>query len=138
MKSTEAFKQAIHERLIVMAGEDPLFAHNLSNEKKNIDDCITYILNTVKDSGSNGFTDDEVFAMAAHYYDEENIEVGKKMNSGHVVVNHHVELTADELTDIKKKVMADALAKERERITKKPIVKFKTTTKDRVAEGFLF
>jgi hypothetical protein len=138
MKSTANFKQTIHERLIVMAGEDPLFAHNLQNEKKNLDDCITYILNTVQKSDCNGFTDEEIFGMAAHYYDEDNIVVGKKINGGHVIVNHHVELTTEELADIKKKVMTDAIAKERERITKKPIVKVKTTVKERVAEGFLF
>ena len=53
------------------------------------------ILNYVKKSGCNGFTDGEIFGQAVHYYDENEIEVGKPMNC-QVVVNHVVELTAEE------------------------------------------
>ena len=77
------------------AEEDALFAKKLSNPAKNIDDCITYILNYVQKSGCNGFTDGEIFGQAIHYYDENEIEVGKPMNC-QVAVNHVVELTAEE------------------------------------------
>ena len=46
-------------------------------------------------SGCNGFTDGEIFGQAIHYYEENEIEVGKPMNC-QVVVNHVVELTAEE------------------------------------------
>ncbi|MBP9481471.1 MAG: hypothetical protein KBF15_08460, partial [Parabacteroides sp.] len=39
-----------------------------SKPEKNIDDCVTYILNEVKKSGCNGFADDEIYSMAVHYY----------------------------------------------------------------------
>ena len=45
-----------------------LFAKSFSNPAKNIDDCVTYILNYVKNSGCNGFTDGEIFGQAIHYY----------------------------------------------------------------------
>ena len=77
------------------AEEDALFAKNYRNPAKNIDDCVTYILNYAKKSGCNGFTDGEIFGQAVHYYDENEIEVGKPMNC-QVVVNHVVELTAEE------------------------------------------
>ena len=77
------------------AEEDALFAKKFSNPAKNIDDCITYILNYVQKSGCNGFTDGEIFGQAIHYYDENEIEVGKPMDC-QVVVNHVVELTAEE------------------------------------------
>ncbi|MCW0484044.1 PcfK-like family protein [Gaoshiqia sediminis] len=93
MKSTDNFKKVIEAHLQHRASMDPLFAVTLKKENKNIDDCITYILNTVHKSGCNGFTDDEVFGMAAHYYDEDNIEVGKPINA-RVVVNHKVEQPA--------------------------------------------
>ena len=76
MKTTERFKETVSKHLNCLAEKDLLFAETLKKPSKNIDDCITYILNTVKDSGCNGFTDDEVFGMAIHYYDEENITVG--------------------------------------------------------------
>lgn len=66
-----------------------------TKENKNIDDSITYILNTVQKSGCKGFHDDEIFGMAVHYYDEDNIEVGKPINA-RITVNHIVELTEEE------------------------------------------
>ena len=77
------------------AEEDTLFAKKYRNPAKNIDECVTYILNYVKKSGCNGFTDGEIFGQAVHYYDENEIEVGKPMNC-QVVVNHVVELTEEE------------------------------------------
>lgn len=89
MKSTEAFKTAIFSHLEERAKSDELFAYKFNNPKKNIDDCITYILNQVKASGCNGFADEEIYGMAVHYYDEDNIEVGKPI-SARVVVNHTI------------------------------------------------
>jgi PcfK-like protein len=87
MKSTDQFKQVIESHLKTLANSDKLFYPKFSNPEKNIDDCITYILNTVKKSGCNGFADDEIFSMAIHYYDEESIEVGKPVKAK-VIVNH--------------------------------------------------
>ena len=77
------------------AEEDALFAKSYRNPAKNIDDCVTYILNYAQKSGCNGFTDGEIYGQAIHYYEENEIEVGKPMNC-QVVVNHVVELTAEE------------------------------------------
>ena len=38
--------------------EDELFAAKYDNPDKNIDDCVTYILNWVQKSGCNGFCED--------------------------------------------------------------------------------
>jgi hypothetical protein len=93
MQGTAAFKTVISDHLLNLAISDPLFAETLNKPGKNIDDCTTYILNQVKASGQNGFADAEIFGMAVHYYDEDNIEVGKPV-SGRVVVNHHIEAPA--------------------------------------------
>jgi hypothetical protein len=118
MKSTDAFKNTISAYLNQYATTDELFAEKLQNPAKNIDDCITYILNTVQKSGCNGFEDDEIFNMAIHYYDEANIEIGKKINAK-VVVNHHVEITEEEKAEMKKKALDDVLAEEKRRLTQK-------------------
>ena len=73
MKSTEHFKNAIKAYLEQQAEDDELFAVSFNNPQKTIDQCITYILNTVKKSGCNGFTDDEVYSMALHFYQEKDI-----------------------------------------------------------------
>jgi len=101
MKSTEYFKNTIKAYLDKRAKEDALFATTYVKANKNIDDCITYILNWVKQSGCNGFSDDEIYGQALHYYQEDNIEIGKNLNC-RVVVNHTVELTAEEKEQARK------------------------------------
>lgn len=106
MKASNHFKNTIKAYLDQRAETDVLFSFQYSKPEKNIDDCVTYILNEVKKSGCNGFADDEIYSMAVHYYDEDNIEVGKPMNA-HVVVNHVVELTEEE----KEQARKDAIQK---------------------------
>lgn len=96
MKTTETFEKVIDKHLKEYAEKDQLFAEKLKNPKKNIKDCTTYILNQVKNSGMNGFADEEVYGMAIHYYDEENIEVGAEINAK-VVINHNVPLTNEDI-----------------------------------------
>ena len=95
-KATDYFKQTIQNYLRSRAQEDELFAPRYASPKKNIDDCITYILNYVKQSGCNGFADDEIYSLAMHYYDEDDIEIGKPLTNCKVVVNHTIQLTEEE------------------------------------------
>lgn len=104
MKTTNAFKKTILDYLETRAQFDELFRNNYQDEAKNIDDCITYILNQVKSSGQNGFTDDEIYSMAVHYYDEKDIEIGKPIDC-RVVVNHAVELTEEEKQEARKNAL---------------------------------
>ena len=60
MKTTDHFKRTIQMFLEQRAAEDELFAKRYRNPAKNIDDCVTYILNYVQKSGCNGFSDGEV------------------------------------------------------------------------------
>ena len=132
MKATDHFKQVIKSYLWQRAGQDPLFAPNLAKPNKSVDDCVTYILNEVQKSGCNGFADDEIFSMAVHYYDEDNIEVGKPIN-GRVVVNHHVELSEEEKQqahrDAIKRIENEAYAKmKQQKKPSKPIATNNTPT----------
>lgn len=90
MSVSTAFKAQIENHLKELATKDELFATTLKKENKNIDDCITYILNEVQKSGKMGFADDEIYGMAVHYYDEDDIQIGKKV-SAKVVVNHSID-----------------------------------------------
>ncbi|WP_044244333.1 PcfK-like family protein [Porphyromonas asaccharolytica] len=95
MKGTEQFTRTIAEYLNGRAMTDPLFAPNLQKPHKNIEECILYILSEVQRSGCNGFADEEIYSMAVHYYDENDIEVDK-VSGCNVVVNHVVELSEEE------------------------------------------
>ena len=113
MKGTEHFTRTIAEYLNQRAMTDPLFAPNLMKPNKNIEECITYILNEVQKSGCNGFDDDDellrawlekIFSMAVHYYDEDDVEVGKAI-SCQVAVNHIVELTEEEKAEARQEAI---------------------------------
>lgn len=126
MKSTDNFKRTIQAYLEERAKVDDLFAKSYAKPNKSIDECITYILNEVQRSGCNGFEDNEIFGMAVHYYDEDNLDAGKKINCK-VVVNHTVELTEKEKQEIREKARnafyEEQLAKQRESLKPKKKVK---------------
>lgn len=119
MKGTDVFKKTIEAFLNGYASKDPEFDKKFRSEGKSIDDCVTYILNTVQKSGCNGFTDDEIFGMALHYYDEEKIEIGKPIDCK-VVVNHIIELTEEEKQAARKKALDEVIEQEKKRLTAKP------------------
>ena len=124
MKPTNAFKETIEQHLHEVASKDALFAETLKKENKNIDDCITYILNRVQKSGCNGFADSEIFNMAIHYYDEDDLKPGKKI-AANVVVNHTVEISEEEKVQAKKAALDNLIEEEKAKLTKK-----KTPKKD--------
>jgi FMN-dependent NADH-azoreductase len=131
MKSTEHFKNVIKTYLDKMANADLLFAVTYAKPNKNIDDCITYILNTV-----NGFADEEIYSMAVHYYDEDNINAGNPVGCS-VVVNHHIELTEEEKQQARKDAML-RLQNETYSQMKQPKNSSRQTSVDRVPTLFSF
>jgi len=107
MTGTEHFKQAIKAYLDERAKTDELFAVSYAKENKKLDDCITFILTQAKaiaKEGGCGMTDEEVYSLATHYYDEDNIEVGKLENCG-VIVNHRVELSEQEKAEARERAI---------------------------------
>lgn len=124
---TENFKKVIQWHLTRMATKDALFAPNLVKKGKNIDDCCTYIINTVKATGQCGFSDDEIYSMAIHYFQEDNIEVGGKPANCRIVVNHTIELTEEE----KEKARQDAIKSAQQEAYKKVTTKRITAKTDK-------
>lgn len=107
MKGTEHFKQAIKAYLDERAKTDELFAVSYAKENKNLDDCVTFILNqamAICKEGGCGMTDDEVYSLGVHYYDEDDMEVGKAVNCG-VIVNHRVELSPEEQAEARENAL---------------------------------
>ena len=124
-KGTQAFNETIKTYLEERAENDALFAVKYANPSKSVDDCVTYILNSVRKSGCCGFTNDEIFGLAVHYYEENEIEVGKPVNC-QVVVNHIVELTEDEKAQARQDAI-DRLRNEEMAKMRKPIQPKKAT-----------
>lgn len=121
MKATDTFQTAIQRHLEQRAAADAVFAERLKNPARNLNDCVQYILNQVQKSGCNGFADEEIYGMAAHYYDEENIDIGKSVDVRRVVVNHVPELTPEEIAEAKKKALDELVEQQRQLLKgKKP------------------
>ena len=127
MNGTEQFTRTIAEYLNLRAATDPLFAPNLAKPHKNIEDCITYILKQVQQSACNGFEDDEIYSMAVHYYDEDDLEVGSPV-ACHVVVNHTIVLTEEEKAEARKQAIQQYQAQELRRLQVPRQVKTKAST----------
>lgn len=122
-KTTKAFQDTIRAFLEEKARNDDAFNERYRNEKKSVEECCNFILNTVKETGCQGFTDAEIFGMATHYYDEDEVDPKYlKQMGGKVVVNHQVELTEEEKTELAEKAKKDyyeeQLRKQKELVNK--------------------
>ena len=119
MKASDNFKKAIETYLTQRAEQDALFAQSFAKPGKSIEECCKFILNTVKETGCVGFDDLEIYGIAVHYYDEDEIDPKYlKDISAKVVVNHTPQLTAEELEELAEKAKKDyyeeCLRKQRE------------------------
>ena len=95
----------IRQFLIKQGEKDPAFLKRCrevsKTQNKNTADCCTYIINQVKQSGRNGFADEEIYSMAMHYWDEDKIEVGTRPQC-QIVLNHEVQLSDEEIAECKR------------------------------------
>jgi hypothetical protein len=115
-KYTDNFKATIKAKLDEIATKDELFAASYAKEGKSLDGCINYILDTVHKSGIQGYTDDEVYGMAIHYYDEDNIkDPGAKQCQ--VIVNYTVQLTDQEIEEAKEQARKNVYAQQKQKMT---------------------
>lgn len=74
----QTFKEAIKSYLDERARTDELFAKSYAKENKNLDECCSYIMGEARKRGNAvAMSDTEVFGMAVHYYDEDDIKVNK-------------------------------------------------------------
>lgn len=83
------FQEAIKAYLDRLAKEDKLFANTYSKSNKNLDECCDFIKNEAQKRAKNGcavLSDKEVYNLAVHYYDED--EITAKPNSADVVVSN--------------------------------------------------
>lgn len=95
----ESFKEAIKNYLDERVKTDELFAKSYAKGNKSLDECCAYIMGEARKRGNAvAMTDEEVFGMAVHYYDEDDIQVNKMPAGTRAAVSapHPVELTEEE------------------------------------------
>lgn len=78
MSNNNSFKNAVKLYLDTRAANDELFAVTYKKENKSLDECCNYILSEAKKRGNAVcMSDDEVYGLAIHYYDEDGLKVEK-------------------------------------------------------------
>lgn len=124
MKATDNFKKVISAHLEQLAATDQLFAETFKKPNKSIDECINFILSEVKKSGQQAWSDDEVYSLAVHYYDEDDIKNIKPVQVGKIITPYVPELTEEEKQAIKQEAIDKLVKEEAERLkAKKPAPK---------------
>ncbi|MCM1076273.1 MAG: PcfK-like family protein [Bacteroides sp.] len=114
-KTSKTFQDTIKAYLDQRAATDELFAKSYAKEGKSIEQCCDYIVSEVQKMKVNGLSDDEVYSLAVHYFDEDNLG-DIKCSAAKVVVNHVVELTEEEKAQAKLDAMKRIEKEEYERL----------------------
>lgn len=105
---SKMFEKAIKAFLDDKAEKDEAFAKKYKSEKKNIADCCKFIIAEVKKSckgNEAACTDEYVYGLAMHYYDEENIKIPANAPSCRVVVPGDMELSEEDKKEAREEAM---------------------------------
>ena len=131
----DEFEKTIKEYLDERAKQDAAFATKYANPKKSIAECCRYIVGEasgMRKGNTAIIRDDEVFGMAVHYYDEENIKIKSTKGMAASVRTENkiekedakIELTKEEQEQARKMALERAIEEQRKRMTeRKPKVK---------------
>lgn len=126
-----AAKQAIKAYLDERAAKDADFALAYAKKNKSIDQCFEYIMGEASKRGNAVcMTDEEVFGLAVHYYDEDDIKI-TKVRSGRSGHTPSVRLTDEEKQQARQEAMkrfGDAYVREQREQGKKRRSAASTTT----------
>jgi len=119
MSNNNSFINSIKSYLDDRASNDELFAKTYAKENKSLDECCNYILSEAKKRGNAvAMTDEEVYGLAVHYYDEDDIKV-KVVSNARVSTSApaaKVDLTEEEKAAAKERAMRTYEAIEQKRL----------------------
>lgn len=112
------FELIIKAHLDQKAEKDSVFAEKYNTGLQNgktIETCCNFITAEVKKTKRTAFTDDEIYGIAIHYYDESSINPCTTKSNA-TVVTPRVELTEQELQEAKRQAFDAARESELQRI----------------------
>lgn len=108
------FMTKVKAHLEEVAKKDKQFAESLKKENKSWTECEKYILQEVqkqaKGSRAVGCDDDDIYNLAIHYFDEDDITVGG--TKPNVKVTH----TEEKLDDFKKRTEKKRASKKSKKV----------------------
>jgi hypothetical protein len=129
MSQLNPFQETIKSYLEKRAEEDSFFAITYKKENKSIEECCNYVIKCAEQGGLKGYTDQQVFGWAVHYYDEDTIKNIKEIKC-RVVVNKEVELTEEEKSELRIKAIEIATREKSEEIKKDLIVNIELSAEE--------
>ena len=113
------FQEVIKQYLDDRAAQDEQFAVTYAKENKSIEECCKYILGEARKLGNEVcMSDEEVYGLAVHYYDEDDIKIEAVPAS--FVSTPKVDLTEDDKERAKKAAIAQYQAEVLASMKKKP------------------
>ena len=144
-KQLNEFEATIQRYLEKFADNDELFGFKFEKgvaDGKTITSCCNWIIEQVRESGRIGFSDEEVYGMAVHYYDEEELRAdGERKDGCKVVVNRTIELTEEQKAKLRQEALdeykAKVIAEAREKDAKRKAEKVKKAAEDAPAGEML-
>lgn len=123
-------KEIVEAYLDKRAQEDPQFAEAYAKPKKNIDECWKFILGEARKQGTSVcMSDEEVFGLAVHYYDEDDIKINHVNGRARVSSTKRVELKEEE----KEKIRQEAMEKYKSELIEQQRAINKKNTKNKKA-----
>lgn len=126
MKASKLFIDTIADFLKKEAGKDKEFARKMEEHLEKTPEAVcNYIMAEVGKAKRCGWADDEIFGMAKHFIEEDELKDPGDVNSvSRVVVNRHVDLSEEDKSKAYEEAVKrhqdklDRKAKEEERKTK--------------------
>lgn len=121
-------KTKIKNYLDERAKNDELFAKAYAKPNKSIDECYKYILGEARKKGTAvGMSHEEVYGLAVHYYDEDDIKINPV--SGYVQASasddeeenvKEVRLTAEEEKQAREEAIHRLAEEQYQKMKKRP------------------
>lgn len=102
---TKYFEQCIQTWLEGEKKKDEAFAKKVDESKKDVAGCCNYIISQVRASKQCGFADEEIYGMARHYFDEDDVKDPGAQGNCRVVVSGHIDLTDSEKEEAKEQAV---------------------------------
>lgn len=120
-------KTKIKNYLDERAKNDELFARAYAKPNKNIDECYKYILGEARKKGTEvGMSHEEVYGLAVHYYDEDDIKINpvygyvQASASDDDIEIKEVKLTAEEEKQAREEAIHRLAEEQYQKMKKKP------------------
>ena len=144
---TKYFEQAISRWLDKEKANDEMFADQVKASGKTVEGCCNYIIQRVRESKQCGYSDDEIYGMARHFFDEDSEKDPGKQDVQRIVVSGHIELSESEKAELKRQAEKEYLrqlqeeAKKRETAQREKMKARQQASKDsaaKVVQGDLF